>query len=61
MNYEIQFVEDAALPEGNHWALVETPHTIYFYVKRSHLTPAVLEEGWTAFRMRAGAAHLLSA
>ena len=61
MNYQIQFVEDAALPEGNHWALVETPQTIYLYVKRSHVTPVVLEEGWAAFRARTMPSLLLHA
>lgn len=49
-HHEVAFIDDNALPEGHDWALVEVAGDVYFVVKRSRVSPQVLEEGWAAFR-----------
>lgn len=49
-HHTVTFVDDEAL-SGHDWALLEIEGDVYFVVKRSAVTPDVLEEGWAAYRL----------
>lgn len=48
-HHEVAFIDDDELPEGQDWALLQVGEDVYFVVKRSRVSPEVLEEGWAAF------------
>lgn len=48
--YGVRFTEDHELPEGHDFAMVRTDEDTMFFVKRSKVTPRVLEQAWAAFR-----------
>jgi len=52
MDYEVAFVDDDALPDGNDWVLVKMPDCWVFAVKRSRVSPQTMQEGWAAYRHR---------
>lgn len=65
--HQIRFVDDAALPEGHDFVLVQTPTGAAIFYRESAITPRVLEESWAAYRsmrttqpMFAGAARRIA-
>jgi len=48
--YAVRFVEDDRLPLEQDWVFVEVDGVLYFVVKKSQVTPDVLEDAWAAFR-----------
>lgn len=49
MDYQVVFVGDHELPEGQDWLVGHVPDGWVGVIKESRLTPAVLEETWAAF------------
>lgn len=48
--YHIMFVGDDSLPPDKDFAFLECGGDVWLAFKRSHITEAVLEEAWSAFR-----------
>lgn len=42
----VAFVNDDELPEGHDWALVQDAGNLWFLIKQSRVTPAVLTDAW---------------
>lgn len=50
-DYAVVFVGEDELPCDHDWALIRTGSDVVLVVKESRVTPCVLEEAWTAFRV----------
>lgn len=48
--YGVSFVQEDALPEGVDWVFIEVDGTLYFAIKREHVTAEAIAEAWGAFR-----------
>jgi len=53
VSYQVQFVEDQALPEGLDWAFATTAEQgIILFVKASRVTAEALTEAWNVWEQR---------
>lgn len=52
--YGVRFIDDDALPAGHDFVMVRTDEDTMFFVKRTKVTPRVLEQAWAAFRALPG-------
>ena len=48
--YEIEYVEDEALPDGHAWALVRQGPRVCLFLKASAVSQEVLEQAWAGYR-----------
>lgn len=46
----IHFVEDYELPDGTDWMMLEVGDEVHCIVRRSCVTPSVLEGAWAGYR-----------
>lgn len=49
--YGVSFVPDDALPDGVDWVFIEVDDTLYFAIKKDHVTAETLADAWGAFRL----------
>lgn len=47
---EYRIVEVDDLPGEHEWMLIDEPKAVTFVVVRGHMTPAVVADGWAAYR-----------
>lgn len=57
MTHAINFVDEAALPEGQDFLFVSIPSGALIFYRESALSPAVLEDSWAAYRACADDGH----
>jgi hypothetical protein len=50
MVYDVQVVEDTALPAGQEWVLLVYDGRVTLAVKRSACGPQVMAEAWAGYR-----------
>lgn len=59
--YAVVFVEDQDLPRNHAWAMVyDADGNVYAFIKRTCVTPRVLEEAWAGYRHLAHRFHLVA-
>jgi predicted DNA-binding transcriptional regulator len=51
--HHVRFMCDKEMPDGHDWLLVEAEDRVICIVRRSMVSPKVLEEAWAGYRLLA--------
>jgi len=58
-NHRVEFVDDAALPDGTDWVLAREGDVNFLFVRESATLGDVLSEAWVAFHAQTDAAPVV--